>query len=203
MKRIKIYMSFFTLLPGMLMLVLVFSVGIWPQNAEAHKGHAGPMVVFITKRDALKKMLPSGARIVKRKQPLSDKAIGWAKKKYSVDLDEDFYSYYLASNKETKVVVGAAYVGKMAYRHGDLHYAVGIDATGRIVQAAILGVNEKYVVDFDGNVGTGIIADYASLNTDEAISKAKDLSSSDKPTRDFAAAIRNAVVLLQAFINIE
>ncbi len=183
-------------LPYLLIVSLAFTFSILSQNALAHKGHAGSMINFTKNKVALKEMLPSGAKIVKRKQPLKKDAAQWAKKTYDVELDEQVYSYYLATDKASGSILGAAYVAKGNYRHGDLKYAVGIDANGRITQAAILGVNEKYVVDFEGNVGTGLIADYAGLSLTELID---ELASSDKATREFASAIRDAAVLLMAF----
>lgn len=181
-------------------LTICLTLGI-TQNAQAHKGHAGPMIDFMKSKAALKEMLPSGAKIVKRKQPLEESAIEWAEKTYGVELDEKVYSYYLATHKTDKTVMGAAYVSKTHYRHGDLKFAVGMDADHRITQAAILGVNEKYVVDFEGNVGTGLIADYAGLSLKELIAKADELASSDKATREFAVAVRDAAVLLAAFMQ--
>lgn len=180
------------------LLALSLGLGVSP-SAEAHKGHAGPMVHFMKSKAALKQMLPAGVRITKRKQPLSDDAVEWAETKYGVDLDSKIYSYYLATDKGDKSFKGAAYVNQMHYRHGDLKFAVGIDANQRVTQVAILGINEKYVVDFEGNVGTGLIADYAGLSLDELVAKAKALASSDKATREFAAAVRDAAVLLAAF----
>ncbi len=181
------------------MLAICLAIGM-THNVYAHKGHAGPMITFIKNKAALKEMLPSDAKIVKRKQPLKDEAVAWAKTTYSVELDSSIYSYYLASDKQSKAILGAAYVSKTSYRHGDLKFAVGIDANKRITQVAILGINEKYVVDFDGNVGTGLIADYAGLTAKELVAKADELASSDKATREFAAAVRDAAVLLETFI---
>ncbi|VAW89889.1 hypothetical protein MNBD_GAMMA17-825 [hydrothermal vent metagenome] len=92
-------------------------------------------------------------------------------------------------------------MGKVHYRHGDLKFAVGIDADNRITQVAILGINEKYVVDFDGNVGTGLIDDYAGLTLKALLAKADELASSDKATREFSAAVRDAAVLLATFLR--
>jgi len=181
-----------------LVLVICLSIGM-SQNVYAHKGHAGSMINFMKSKAALKEMLPNGAKIVKRKQPLKDDAVEWAEKTYGVELDEKVHSYYLATDKNSGAVLGAAYASKIHYRHGDLKFAVGIDASGRITQAAILGVNEKYVVDFDGNVGTGLISDYAGLTLKALIAKTDELASSDKATREFAAAVRDAAVLLVTF----
>lgn len=182
------------------LLAIVLTLG-FSQSAYAHKGHAGSMITFMKTKAALKEMLPSGAKIVKRKQPLKKDAVEWAEKNYGVDLDDKVYSYYLATDKQSKAVAGAAYVSKVTYRHGDLKLAVGIDADQRVTQAAILGINEKYVVDFDGNVGTGLIADYAGLTLTVLIAKTDELASSDKATREFAAAVRDAAVLLAAFMR--
>ncbi len=183
-----------------LLLAICLTLG-FSQSAYAHKGHAGSMITFMKSEAALKEMLPSGAKIVKRKQPLTKDALEWAGKTYGVELDDKTYSYYLATDKQSKAVVGAAYVGKISYRHGDFKFAIGIDAKQRVTQAAILGINEKYVVDFDGNVGTGLIADYAGLTLDALIAKAEELASSDKATREFAAAIRDGGILLAAFLK--
>ncbi len=183
-----------------LLTLLVMVVSFSPQIADAHKGHAGPMVTFMKKKAVLKAMLPAGARLVKRKQPLPGAAATWAKETFSVELETDRHSYYLASDKKSKAVMGAAYIVKVGYRHGDIKLAVGIDDHQHVTQVAIMGLNEKYVVDFDGNVGTGLIADYAGLSLKELVAKAKSLESSDKATREFALAVRDAAVLLEAFI---
>lgn len=180
----------------LLVMVLTFSL----QSADAHKGHAGPMVTFMKKKAALKAMLPAGARLVKRKQPLPGAAATWAKETFSVELEIARHSYFLASDKKSKQVMGAAYIVKVGYRHGDIKLAVGIDDKQHITQVAIMGVNEKYVVDFDGNVGTGLISDYAGLSLQQVVKKAKSLESSDKATREFAEAVRDAAILLEAFI---
>ncbi len=201
MKLNQINQSLTYLLAPLLAIGLTFSMTLFPLEALAHKGHAGPMVTFMKNKAALKEMLPSGTKIVKRKQPLSEAAAEWAAKTYGVELDDTLYSYYLATDRESKASVGAAYVSKQSYRHGDIKLAVGIDANSRTTQVAILGVSEKYVVDFDGNVGTGLIADYAGLSLKALIAKADELASSDKATREFAAAVRDAAVLLTAFMH--
>ncbi len=179
MKTIRNPLAFF------LAPLLVFSLNLGVnQDAQAHKGHAGSSVEFMKKKATLKSMLPTDAKIVKRKQPIKEDAVEWAEKTYGVKLDDKLYSYYLATDKQSKANIGAAYIGKINYRHGDLKFAVGIDANKHITQAAIMGVSEKYVVDFDGNVGTGLIADYAGLSLQELIAKADALVSSDKATRE-------------------
>lgn len=185
----------------LLAVCIAFGITTWSQEAQAHKGHAGSNVTFIKKKAALKEMLPAGAKIVKRKQPLNEDAAAWAEKIYGIELDDKLYSYYLATDKTSKAIAGAAYVGERHYRHGDLKFAVGIDANQRITQAAILGINEKYVIDFEGNVGTALIADYAGLSLKELIAKADKLASSDKATREFAAAVRDAAIFLAAFMH--
>ncbi|MCF6324019.1 MAG: hypothetical protein L3J89_06830 [Gammaproteobacteria bacterium] len=195
----KSYNPFVYLLMPVLAICLTLGTSFWPQNAEAHKGHAGPTVTFMKKKEALKAMLPADAKIVTRKQPLKDGAREWAEKTYGVKLDDQRYSYYLATDKKSGKVLGAAYVTQMGYRHGDLKIAVGIDAHKHLTQAVILGIKEKYVVDYDGNVGTGLIDGYAGISLEALIAKADELASSDKATREFAAAVRDAAVLLAAF----
>ena len=39
--------------------------------ALAHKGHAGKQVVFLKKEEALKQMLPAGAKVAQRKERLA------------------------------------------------------------------------------------------------------------------------------------
>ncbi len=192
---------FVYLLTPVLATCLTLGISFWPQNAEAHKGHAGPTVTFMKNKVALKAMLPVGAKIVKRKQPLKDGAREWAEKTYGVKLDEQNYSYYLATDKKSGKVLGAAYITRMDYRHGDLKIAVGIDEHKHLTQAVILGIKEKYVVDYDGNVGTGLINGYAGISFEELIAKVDELASSDKATREFAAAVRDAAVLLATFIR--
>ncbi len=109
------------------LLALLVTVFIFlPQTADAHKGHAGPMVTFMKKKAALKAMLPADARLVKRKQPLPGAAASWAKETFAVELETDRHSYYLASDKKSKKVMGAAYLVKVGYRHGDIKLAVGM-----------------------------------------------------------------------------
>lgn len=194
-----LYKSLSMLFAPLLAISLTLGFTTWSQEAQAHKGHAGSMVTFLKDKAALKNMLPGGAKIVKRKQPLKEDAVAWAEKTCGVELDDKNYSYYLATDRKSGAILGAAYVTKVSYRHGDLEIAVGIDADQRITQAAILGINEKYVVDFDENVGTGLISDYAGLGLDDLVKKADELASSDKATRELAAAVRDAAVLLAAF----
>jgi len=189
------------LLTPLLVVGLTLGITSWSQEAQAHKGHGGSIVTFLKKNAVLKAMLPNDVKTVKRKQPLKNAAITWAQETYGVELDGGIYSYYRATDKTSKRVMGAVYIGKKTYRHGDLKFAVGIDAEKRITQAAIVGVSEKYRVDFDGNVGTGLIPDYAGLSLEELITKTDELASSDKATREFAAAVRDTAVLLAAFIH--
>ncbi len=182
------------------LLLMCFAFAV-TQQAHAHKGHSGSMVSFIKSKAALKEMLPSEARIVKRKQSLGDSAVAWAAENYGVELDDGIYSYYLATDRESGDILAAAYVGQIDYRHGDMRFAVGIDSGNRITGVAVLGVNEKYVVDFESGIGSGMIGGYAGISLKELLARADSLSSSDKATREFVTAVRDAAVLLAAFIN--
>ncbi len=57
---------------AILVTILFFFAGmtVLPSPVLAHKGHAGNKVVFLKKEEALKQMLPAGARVVQRKEML-------------------------------------------------------------------------------------------------------------------------------------
>lgn len=183
---------------GFLMACLVIAAAIWPQSALAHKGHAGSMVNFLTTNAALKGVLPEGAKVVKRKEPLDEAAATTVKKDFGVEPDTGLYTYYLARDRESGQTLGMAIVTSVSYRHGDISVVVGLDSDLRVTQAALQGINEKYIVDFEHSVGKGFIPDYSGLSVKELIAKADELASADKPTRDFAAAVRDAALVLLA-----
>jgi len=187
------------IISGFLMACLVTATFIWPQPALAHEGHAGSMLSFITVKEALKGVLPAGAKVVKRKELLDETAAASVKKDFGLEPDSELYVYYLASDKTSGQRLGSAIVTTASYRHGNISVVIGLDNDLRITQAALQGINEKYVVDFEHSVGKGFIPDYTGLSIKELIAKANELASADKPTRDFAAAVRDAALVLVAF----
>jgi len=188
-------------LAGIMMVSLPSLLTIWSQDAQAHKGHGGSIIKIIKKNAALKEMLPASAKIGKRKQKLDEDAAEWAEKTYAVSLDRKIYSYYLARDKKSGKTLGAAIISKSSYRHGDVVIAVGVDAEGRVTKTAITGVSEKYIPDFEGTTGTGFISTYDGKSLSELVDMAKELESADKPSRQYSSRVRDAAVLLFAFMR--
>src|SRR4030066_1532148 len=96
-------------------------------HALAHKGHAGKQVIFLKKEEALKQMLPAGAKVAQRKERLDlDKAVK-AKKELGVNLDDGVYTYYVARDSKTGATIGAAMITEVEYMHGEVNLAIGLD----------------------------------------------------------------------------
>ncbi len=185
---------------GGLLLVFALAVG-WQPVAEAHKGHGGPMVTFLKKKATLRGLLPADAKIVKRKQRLSDEAAEWAEKNYGVDVEDSLYVYYLAKDRNSGRIVAGAIISKVTYRHGDIMIAVGLDDAGRVTGAALTAISEKYIPDFEGTVGTGFLDGYKGMSLDDLVKNARAKEDAGKPERLFAAKLRDAAVLLAAFMH--
>ncbi len=172
----------------------LFIFGLSSQPALAHKGHAGPPVQFMELKEALKGMLPVNAKVLKRKEELNKDAAGWAKQKYGVEPPTGILTYFVARN-EAGQTLGAAYITNTHYRHGDIAVVVGIDAEGRITQAALLNANEKYVGDFAATVGTGFMARFAGLKAEELATQSDDGNEAAKAVIE---QVRTAVAVLAA-----
>jgi len=190
-----------SLFAAIMMVTLPSMLSFWSQDAQAHKGHGGSLVKIIKKKAALKEMLPAGAKVSKRKQKLTEDAAEWAEKTYSVSLDRTIYSFYVARDRKSGKTLGAAIISKSSYRHGDVMIAVGVDADGRVTKTAITGVSEKYMPDFEGTTGTGFITTYDGKSLSELVDMTKELESADKPSRQYSSRVRDAAVLLSAFIR--
>ena len=194
--------SGFAHLGAMLLFVAIVSAAVgWSAPVQAHKGHGGPLVSFLKKKEVLRSMLPSGAKIVKRKQRLGDDAAAWAEKNFGVDLDESLYTYYLAKDRASGAIIGGAMIRKASYRHGDLAVAVGLDKDGKVTKVALTALSEKYIPEFEGTVGTGYIDGYEGLTLQELLDKTQMLREADKPSRVFATRLRDTAVLLSAFMH--
>lgn len=194
---------FASILIGALLVSFSSLMAVWPEDAQAHKGHGGSMVTIMKKKVALKAMLPAGAKIAKRKQKVSKEAAGWAEKQYGVDLDNSIVTYYLARDRESGEYIGAAIIQKSSYRHGDVLIAVGIDAEQRITKTAITALSDKYIPEFDGTVGTGFIDKYEGMTLKQLADEVVKLESesADKPSRLYASRLHEAAVLLAAFLH--
>ncbi len=185
------------------LLAALLVAGGWAAPALAHKGHGGPLVHFLKQKEALRAMLPAGGnfKIVKRKQRLSDEGAEWAERTYGVDLDESLYTYYLAKDRSSGQIAGGAIILKAGYRHGDLAVGVGLDAEGKVTKVALTALSEKYIPEFEGTVGKGFIEGYEGLSVADLVDKAEAAAGGDKPTRVFATRLRDAAVLLAAFMH--
>ncbi|MFQ5508125.1 MAG: hypothetical protein ACE5FN_02175 [Leptospirillia bacterium] len=139
-------------------LVAVLSVGVsLSEPAAAHEGHSGPLIEYLKTNDALRAMLPQGAKVTRRKQETSDAARTWAEDAFGIRPAGGMQTYYLARDSETGVVTGAAMVQELKYGHGELHLAIGVDPDGNVTRAAVLAVHRKYVAEVKGSVGSGFI----------------------------------------------
>ena len=184
-----------------LLIALPSTAALWPQEAQAHKGHGGSMVTLMKKKKALKAMLPLDAKLTKRKERLSEDAAKWADDAYKTSYGTSLYTYYLARDRNSGNTVGAAIIDRFSYRHGDVLLAVGIDSEGRTTKVAITAISEKYIPDFEGSVGTGFITQYEGKSLEELLVMSDEMASADKPNRDVATKVREAAVLLNAFMK--
>lgn len=182
----------------LIVVALMAVVMLLPVPGPAHEGHAGPMVDFVQANDALKAMLPEGARVTRRKEALKADGAAWAKQSLGVELDDDdVHTYLLARAKDGGAVLGAAMDAEFKYEHGDIKLAVGVDAAGKVTKAAVLGVNEKYADAVRTGVGTGFLGDLDGVTVQDlsaradAAYKARNNAGGDVlgHLRDMAAAL--------------
>lgn len=152
---------------------LMALVMLLPVPGPAHEGHAGRMVDFVKTNDALKAMLPEGARVTRRKEALKADGAAWAKGALGVELDDDdVHTYLLARAEDGDAVLGAAMDAAFEYEHGDIKLAVGVDPAGKVTKAAVLGVHEKYVDAVRTGVGTGFLGDLEGLSVQDLSARA-------------------------------
>jgi len=182
----------------LIVVALMAVVMLLPVPGPAHEGHAGPMVDFVQANDALKAMLPEGARVTRRKEALKADGAAWAKQSLGVELDDDdVHTYLLARAKDGGAVLGAAMDAEFKYEHGDIKLAVGVDAAGKVTKAAVLGVNQKYADAVRTGVGTGFLGDLDGVTVQDlsaradAAYKARNNAGGDVlgHLRDMAAAL--------------
>jgi len=182
-------------------LITFFSgVTVLSGPALAHEGHAGKQVVFLKKDEALKKMLPAGAKVVQRKERLDLDKAEKAKKELGVKLYDGVYTYYVARDSKSGATIGAAMVAEVEYMHGEVNLAIGIDAKGNVTKAAILSVNEKYVPDMKASVGTGYLRQLEGVTIKKLVSMANEASGSAKVTETIFSKMRDMAALLSTFM---
>lgn len=134
--------------------------GMAPAAALAHAGHSGKMLTFLDTRLALKQMLPDGAKVVRRKEALSDATAGWVKDTLGVTVDADLYTFYLAKAADG-TAAGLAMEVDFPYGHGMVDLALGIDPQGHVTQAAVLGIHEKFLPELMRGPGKGVLPELA------------------------------------------
>src|SRR3989337_2213811 len=146
--------------------------------ALAHEGHAGKQVVFLKKEEALKQMLPAGAKVVQRKERLDLDKAEKAKKELGVKLYDGVYTYYVARDSKSGATIGTAMVAEVEYMHGEVKLAIGIDTKGNVTKAAILSVNEKYVPDMKAYAGSGYLRQIEGVTIKKLVTMANESSNS-------------------------
>lgn len=191
-------------------LLRTVSIGFWMLAAawlpgaslHAHEGHAGDMMTFVETRDALRAMLPDGAKLTRRKESLDGEAAARTEQTYGVDLDTNIHTYYLARDRASQDVIAGAIMRKVPYRHGEVEVGIGLDAGGRITKAAVMGGHEKYQIDFEGTTGIGFLPRFEGMTLDELVAEARALDdTTGRPVRTVTEALRDAAVLLGAFMK--
>jgi hypothetical protein len=186
---------------GLFGLLAAVLVALAPAAALAHKGHAGPMVTFVETQAALKAMLPEGAKIFQRKERLAAEGAGWAKDTLGVSVEAGVYAYYLARDRDSGKVLGAAMVREADYEHAEVMLAVGVDADGRVTRAALLGTNEQFVPEFQDGVGTGFLKDLAGATAADLKAGADEAPKDNEARRFVLGQLKDMAALLAALIH--
>ncbi|RMD79008.1 MAG: hypothetical protein D6809_04605 [Gammaproteobacteria bacterium] len=172
-----------------------------PQAAWAHAGHAGPLVRFVSTKHALKAMLPRGAKIVRRKQELSEEARRWAKERFGVELPGGLHTFFLARDRASGRVLGGALVREEHYRHGSARVAVGLDDRLRLTGLGLLGVSKKYTIDFEA-LGKGLFRGFEGL-APEALPERLEarFGHGSLPARKLVGWLKQDAALLAALLH--
>ncbi len=201
---LKFGTSYRTLQHIMFITIITFFSGITvlSGSALAHEGHAGKLVVFLKKEEALKQILPGGAKVVQRKEMLDKGKAEKAKKDFGVKLDDGVYTYYIARDKTSGATTGAAIVIEVAYMHGEVNLAIGIDTKGNVTKAAILSVHEKYVPDIKASVGTGYLRQVEGVSIKKLVTMANEASNSELANETILSRLRDMAALLSTFMTV-
>ncbi len=199
---LKFKISYRTLQHIIFITLITFFSGVTVLSgpALAHEGHAGKQVVFLKKDEALKQMLPAGAKVVQRKEMLDRGKAEKVKKELGVNLNDGVYTYYVARDRNSGTTIGAAMVTEVEYLHGEVNLAIGIDTNGNVTKAAILNVNEKYVPDMKASVGTGYLRQLEGVTIKKLVSMANEASGSAKVTETIFSKMRDMAALLSTFM---
>lgn len=185
----------------LLIAIYVTSVVTIPRSALAHGGsHAGPVVTQMNNETALEVTLPKSVKSIKKIVIVDQDAVTWAEETYGVRLKEGLYSYFLAQDEQSGEIIGGAVVKRSPFRQGKLSLAVGLDAERRVTNVALMSINKNYLFELEKNIGKGIISTYRGMSVAQ-ITNAKELSFTNKTQQQFAAALRDATVLLATLMN--
>jgi hypothetical protein len=176
-------------------------LAVAPHPGLAHKGHAGPMITFLKEKEALKAMLPEGAKISRRKEALKADGVAWAKDALGVGLEAGVYPYFLARDRESGKPLAAAVVWEVDYEHADVQLALGLDASGHVTGAAVLGTNEMYVPEFKDGPGAGMLADLKGATVKDLAARAASVPESDEAGQFTLARLRDMGALMAAFLH--
>ncbi len=166
--------------------------------AHAHKGHAGPKVVFVSARDFFKGLWPGKIRIFVRKAKLTTHKAEAVKKELSVHVSPGIYKYYRVVDKNTGKTIGVAMIREIEYKHGEMHVGIGIDPSGRIVGAALMDINKRYLWDVQDPVGTGFIKGLQGMEMKKLVSLS---NTSDDVKRLVFGNLRDMGAILRAFLR--
>src|SRR3989304_4764650 len=192
-----------TLQHSIIIIILTFFSGLTVLSvpAFAHEGHAGKQVVFLKKEEALKQMLPAGAKVAQRKERLALEKAEKVKKEFGVKLDDGVYTYYIARDKKSGMAIGAAMITEIEYLHGEVSLAIGIDTKGNVTKAAILSVNEKYLQDLKSSVGTGYLRQFEGVAIKKLVTMANESTNSSLATETIFSQMRDMAALLSTFLT--
>ena len=182
--------------------VLLFSTQIISVKvAYAHKGHGGPVKIFMKESDALKTMLPEGGKILKRKEILNKEKYNEAVKQWGYSPPEWVYTYYISKGTGGDLS-GALFIQYIEYKHGSIELAIGYTKDGHISDIKILSCPEQYLNELTGDIQSGGFLDgFLHLKTDDVITRAKDYDKepAENMRHIIAKEIGGTAILLKIF----
>ncbi len=171
----------------------------------AHVAHAGSLVYFIKEKKALKTILADkGRKIVQRKEALTDASVEWVAEYFDEDLESgEIIRLFLAKDRKDGHLIAAAITAEAPYSHGSAKLVLGVSASGDVIRAAVLGVNQKYVSDFEAAGKKGWLNELQGIPVTSLIDKGKALEKKHNNSINQAVMVnlKDSAVLLSAFIH--
>ncbi|MCC6545059.1 MAG: hypothetical protein IT392_11280 [Nitrospirae bacterium] len=184
-----------------LAVLLFMGQGIVSEVALAHRGHEGPVKVFMKEADAMKTMLPKGGKVLKRKELLTTEKHKEALKRWGYSPQEGVYTYFISKGKSGELK-GVLFIQPAELKHGTISFAVGYNGDGSLADIKILSCPEQYVKELqEGILEGGFLEKFLHLKTDDVIANMKtpDKESSEDIRHVISKEIRNTAVLLKLF----